>query len=285
MSLTRFTGVILLAIICGAIFLYLIGIIIGWVPPESQTCNYNEYYDKYTCAAHDTIYVIFVRTRAFFNSISPFIEALATVVLAIFTWRLIIVGRDQHGAAVDAISESKKSADAAVDTATATILGQRPWVRLNIKEIKSFSVNDQGIGADLVVSVKNTGNSPATNCFGWAVLTVSINAPPIKDAVGTIPEYFGVGGFSLFPGDGGPMNSTAAISLAEIASVSTVSKLPKGCYYFGIVIMIFYRFDRHVGFTSKRYMLRGPNGMIDTNALPEARQLRLVPMPLGDEAR
>jgi|GEM_PF-6715650 len=79
-----------------------------------------------------------------------------TLVLAFLTWRLIVVGRDQHTAAVAALVETRKAADAAKISADATALQASAMITMELPVVflKDLTVHEVGGSDDREVVVR-----------------------------------------------------------------------------------------------------------------------------------
>jgi hypothetical protein len=77
--------------------------------------------------------------------------ALFAVVLSLLTWRLIVVGRDQHNRLQESLDWSRKDFDAE----------HRPWVSVDPSITGPLIWDDNGLNFSLLFVMKNTGRTPA----------------------------------------------------------------------------------------------------------------------------
>ena len=76
------------------LFLILIGL--SFVAPVSdEICSKNEYTNEKECSRHHLVTVTFWQLAKGLDSASVAVTALATILLAVITWRLVLAGREQ----------------------------------------------------------------------------------------------------------------------------------------------------------------------------------------------
>lgn len=84
--------------------------------------------------------------------------AIFTAVLALLTWRLIVVGRYQHRVAIDAADAAMK---AAIATERAVELTVRPWMKNEITIGGPLRIDEHGAWLTIKIKSLNVGNAPA----------------------------------------------------------------------------------------------------------------------------
>lgn len=114
-----------------------------------------------------------IRVTDWLTALSAFASALFALALAILTWRLWVVGRNQHRSMMRSNAVSRRAvrkSDEATSLARQTLIAtQRPWLQIVDCGIKGSLEWDE-LGNGVVPCrflLKNTGNSPA--------ITVSFN--------------------------------------------------------------------------------------------------------------
>jgi hypothetical protein len=72
----------------GVAFLYFIGLVVGWIPSQTEVCEYNQYTSKNECASYDTTVAIMREVSRLLNYNAGAIAGVASIFIAVFTWSL-----------------------------------------------------------------------------------------------------------------------------------------------------------------------------------------------------
>jgi len=168
------------------LFLYFIFRIIGWIPAESQLCQYNDYTSKEHCVTYSTEYVLAIETARFLNYNAGAIAAIASVFVALFTWTLWRsthllweVGREQHNAAMRQLAVATMSAEAAIGVEMPRMILTDVHMPTLLESPRKSLATDR-----LDISFKNHGRTSAelvAECFEWRVL--------VPEQLPSAPEY------------------------------------------------------------------------------------------------
>ena len=135
-------------------------------------------------------------------------------------------------------------------------------------------------------TLKNIGNSPATNIQIWAAMCCagSITSLPIDSAINKIPRPWKNSGFSLFPNDGVETDVWAGLLEDEIKLALKGATIANHIDM-AVVVSTCYKFSGGVGETKKIYRIIGPGMFEATNLakLPINKDnLRLEAAPSSD---
>ena len=140
---------VLLKALLSAIPLSIVGLETGLIPTVVSVCEPYSYKDGEHCTAHNIAFFLWIETVKVANDYSPLTGAVATVIIAWFTFTLARVGRDQHDAAISAVNLARDEFNAA----------HRP--KLHVRIVKLVSPRDDDIFR-VCIQIVNTGYGVAT---------------------------------------------------------------------------------------------------------------------------
>jgi hypothetical protein len=171
----------------------------------------------------------------------------------------------------ESLGDTKKVADAAVDSAKAAVAANRPWIKFVAKIDSDFADPMNGPRLHFSIVVENVGRSPAKNVNVWAAMACGggvIRYTDAQDKITPIPFDFG---FTIFPNDPAPLNRTGLLTHPEIEE-ALKGAISTGRVNVGVVVRATYEFIGGKGRTESWFAIDGPLlGMIDMRRLPLAQ--------------
>jgi len=169
-----------------AVFLYFIGLEVGWLPKEIQITKENPYTGKTHTEVYDLTSFVIVKTMDGLNYIAPALGAIASLIVAIFTgtlwystrllWReterLAEGAEGQHGTLKDSVAEARAASEAAKRSADAAVALHRPWIQVEISE-GAIDIRSDTVIVTGKAKITNTGQTPAIYVEVYTTAVVS----------------------------------------------------------------------------------------------------------------
>jgi hypothetical protein len=215
---------------CASLFLLLMAAILFaesfFFPAEYQICGANEYTHQKECAQHHGGPFVLLWIAAFLDGHNGVVTAIATIVIATFTWTLSRSTKDLWHAGEKQIAVAQATADAAkksADIAESTLIAtNRPWVSVDISIGSNLVYDDEGNARVIIKFVlKNVGSSPAANVWiDGEIVPVFGDSGPFQKAISERNKARAAGlgnlGVTLFPGETQTHAHNLPISRASI---------------------------------------------------------------------
>lgn len=146
-------AVLLLAILASVIF------VASFVfPAENQICEYNEHTNNEVCVLYHFGPFVLLTIANILRAYSELLTALSTALLAVITWMLVSLGKDQG-------NTTRRQLRAYVFSETSVLIDGT-----DIKPPPHIDRTDQ---PGIAMTIKNSGQTPASSVVHWSEMQVA----------------------------------------------------------------------------------------------------------------
>ncbi len=239
--------IILLVAVVTITFL-LVGFLTGFIPTEGEICSTAKNSNEENCATHNIALVAIHWVGEFLESRGEAVIAVATLVVAFFTFTLWRATAKLWVAGENQLAIARTVADAAKKSADASLLSLRPWLTCKTEIAGPLTYNEDGDARfQFVFEIKNVGHTPATAIqftpfltlrspkHELAIITLQRMAQLNRGLLPRIPIVITPGnvtiegadlGLVLFPGEVHSIKYTIPIKKAELLKACEDTKPP-----------------------------------------------------------
>jgi len=211
---------------------------------------------------------------------------LFTALLAVFSAVLTGTTFVQIRYLRQADETARISAEAAQDSADAAIAAQRPWLRLNFTLAGDLMLLGETVYLPFRITIKNTGNSPATHVQTCVALACGASGFSFRQAANKIPPLGVLSSYTLFPEEEFSINQYGSLFDNEVEAALQSGQIANRVVIGGI-ISVKYRVAGSglEGETTKSFLIGAKDSffeMFDPRKLPYPKdQLILMEQPVS----